>query len=232
MVPRGSTIRQFPDLIHLRENKPKLAHVWYVGAELYQDEVTDNYWCDGIPFYFTISDNVLFPTEQSPVPQPDLFCCGDTNDDQMQIHVKTLPHEFITSEVKKTDRLKDLKTKIQNEKGIAITKQSLSLLDRELKNEKAIQDYSIKSDETLALMPLRPAMQIFIELLTGRHITLYFDQNDRVRANKNVIDLIYLSPPDDQILGYAGLISLDRETLGNCSIEENSTLQLVIRMKG
>jgi hypothetical protein len=53
MVPRGSSIRQFLELIRERESGRPLAHVWYEGAELYQDELFDDYWRDGIPFFVT-----------------------------------------------------------------------------------------------------------------------------------------------------------------------------------
>lgn len=69
----------------------------------------------------------------------------------MQIFVRTVVGNHITLEVEPTDRIEDIKAKIQDKEGIPAEKQILTFEGRNLDDGNTLQDYSIQKDSTLSL---------------------------------------------------------------------------------
>jgi ubiquitin C len=194
--------------------------------------------------------------DEDPAPRPKLaeseLIFNMTNPGQIMLFVKTLGEQKLEIIITPESNVSAVKEKIETILGVRTEHQRLLFSGQYLRDEKALSEYDLQHRNTilLSVLPMgnqRPAtaavttpaqadikkeVQIFVKTLNGKTIALMVNTGDNVDTLMAKVEQRTHIPAAEQRLLYGGKQLELGKLLADYNITKESTLHLVLRLRG
>jgi ubiquitin C len=143
-----------------------------------------------------------------------------------KIYVKVT--KTVALDVKCTDTVDQIKSKIGAIEGIDKSQQTLFFAGNHLENDSMLSDYSILANSSVDLY-ITDGMQISVNIPSvGKIIKLNVKKSNSVADVKAVIEEKGSIPLDEQMLMHAGRQLEDQQILSQCGLSNGQTLHVLV----
>ncbi|CAM9337802.1 unnamed protein product [Ectocarpus sp. 6 AP-2014] len=162
----------------------------------------------------------------------------------MNVSVQTPDGKTLQLVISTNDTTTDVKKKIQDSEGIIpFDQQRLLCTNKTMDDLRTVSEYKIKEGDTLHLIqrvsgggwacpPSLGKDVIFVKTLTGKTLELVVGSYNTIADMKQMIQDKESIPPDQQRLVFDGKQLEDGLPFSYYNIEGNSTLHLILRLRG
>jgi ubiquitin C len=156
----------------------------------------------------------------------------------MLLLIKTLTGNTISLDVDPYCTIDNVKAKLQEKEGYPMSQQQLISAGKLLEGYRTLKEYEIQAETTLHLMlrlrggARKEFMLLFVKTFTGNTITLHVQPCDTIDNVKTKLQEKEGFPMSQQHLISAGKLLEDYRTLKEYEIQAETTLHLMLRLRG